>query len=293
MSPRMGAKGIGALAREPLVHFTLVGVLLFALDAALGGEGDEEVDQGAASSASGASEIVIDEGVRRELRDAFEHRHDRAPTEEELEGLVLRWTEREILYREGIERGLDRDDPRVRATVADAMRFVLEAQLTLEEPDDAALRGYFEANASRFSSDATYDFTQVFVGNEEGVAQSARDDRAAAFLEDLRAGASPAGLGDTFSGGRRYRARRLEDLAQIFGEALSQGLSEQRPGTWARYESRYGVHLVRLDEVHAASGAALESVRADVHRAWVEEQRAALLEARIAELRARWSVVER
>ena len=90
-----------------------------------------------------------------------------------------------------------------------------------------------------------------------------------------------------------YRARRLEDLAQIFGEALSQGLSEQRPGTWARYESRYGVHLVRLDEVHAASGAALESVRADVHRAWVEEQRAALLEARIAELRARWSVVER
>src|SRR5262245_15521509 len=122
-----------ALAREPLVHFLALGGLLFALDHVARSRAD----------ATGRV-IVVDESVRAELADQWAHAHGAPPSADELDALTERWIDDEVLYREGLERGLDLHDPRIRMRVAAAMQFVLEEQVAIPEPSDAELRAFFE-----------------------------------------------------------------------------------------------------------------------------------------------------
>lgn len=265
------------IAGEPLVHFVVVGALLFGLQAAVG-SGDDEASR----------TIVVSEAVRQELADAFAHEHGRAPVEEELDVRIARWVADEVLYREGIARGLDHGDPGVRSRVAANMAFVLDARVQVPEPNDQQLRAFFDAHRDRWSEDELLDFTQVFV---EGTDEAARA-RALEILERVRAGASPAGLGDTFPGGRRYRRRRVADLAGTFGDGFTAGLDAQPLGSWELRTSRFGLHLVRVDARSAASAAAFDEVRDQVREAWTDEARRAAVDRAVDALRARWEIVE-
>lgn len=268
------------LAREPLLHFVVLGAALFALDRWVAGQGDEAEPERA---------IVIDADVRAELADRWLHAHGERPSEAELERLVERWVDEEVLYREALARGLDRDDPQVRARLASSMAYLLDAQAVIEEPSEEELRAHFEAHAERWAEEARLDFTHVFVPREDPRAEA----RAAELLAAIEAGASPNGLGETFPGGRRYRGRRLEQLGESFGPEFVQGLEAQPEGVWALRRSRYGVHLVRVDARSAARAAdfarAREDVRHDLREARAEEARA----RELARLRARWDVVVR
>lgn len=265
------------------MHFVLAGAALFGLHHALRGApvGTPAADGGARHP------IVVDPGVRTEIADAITHRHARPATEAEVEAAVDAWIEEEVLYREALARGLDRGDPRVRALVASTMQSVLDAQTTLPEPTDAELRAYFEADPSRWARAARVDFTHVFVEGDDAAARARIDEIAA----QLRAGASPAGLGDTFSGGRRYRGRRPDDLAAQFGAEFVSGLEREPVGAWTVRRSRFGLHVVRLDARRAGADADFSVARAAVRDAWMEERRRAARDEAIAELRARWEIV--
>lgn len=264
------------------MHFVLFGAALFALERAV----PERAEEG---EGEGARRIVVDESVRAELADAWQHAHGSPPGAADLEPLVQRWIEDEILYREALARGLDRDDPQVRARLVTSMAYVLDAQVIADEPSDAELRAHFEAHAERWAEEALVDFTHVFVPHEDPAA----DARAAELLAQLEAGASPDGLGETFSGGRRYRRRRIAQLGEAFGAEFARGLDAQPEGAWALRRSRFGLHLVRVDGRSGARTAAFEAVREDVRRDLLERR---ALEARareLARLRERWEVVVR
>lgn len=269
---------VRALAREPLLHFLVAGAALFGLHHALA-RGD--------GGAEGAARIVVDRGVRAELADAIAHRYGRPATEAEVDAAIDAWIDEEVLYREALERGLDQGDPRVRALVASTMDSVIGAALHVPEPTEAELRAAFDADPSRWAREARIDFTHVFVNGQDEAARARIDELAA----QLANGASPAGLGDTFSGGRRYRGRRVEDLAEQLGPDFASGLEEQPLGTWAVRPSRFGWHVVRIDARRAGAAGDFETSRAAIEDAWRDERRRALRLERIEELRARWEIV--
>ena len=107
---------INRLLREPLLHFFLLGVALFALYGWLnvGGPG-------------AANEIVVSRGQLESLQAQFERVWQRPPTSQELQGLVDTWVREEIFYREGMAMGLDRDDPVVRRRIAQKIEFIIDA----------------------------------------------------------------------------------------------------------------------------------------------------------------------
>ncbi len=266
------------LAHEPLVHFVLIGVLLAVL---------ERVAGGGASSAD-ARALVVDDATRRGLAEDFEHEHGRAPSEAELAPLVESWVDQEVLYREGLLRGLDRDDVRVRQRVVSLMAARVEAEHPIEDPTDEALRAYFEANAERYAEEARLDFTHVYVAGSDSAAEA----RATEILSTLRDGGSPIGLGDTFAGGRTYRGRRIADLLESFGPAFVEGLDAQAVGSWELRRSRTGLHVVRVERRTAASEAAFERARLDVEHDLMEQARRERSRRALDELRARWEIVE-
>jgi len=277
---------VRAVVREPLVHFLMIGAALFAIGYV---RGEPIAPRPAAVPASARAPIVIDDALRARLRDGWARVHDAPPSDDELAGMVQRWVDDEVLYREGLARGLDRDDPAVRQRVAQQMAFVLERQVVMRDPSDAELRAWFEARRDRWAEPERVDFTHVFVAGQDRAAEA----RAHDLLAQLTAGADPTGLGDRFSGGRHYRGRKIEDLVRAFGPEFGEGLGAQPTGTWTLRRSRHGLHLVRVERHTAAHAADLATLRADVAKAWRDEHSEQALADAVRALRAAWPVVER
>jgi hypothetical protein len=92
-------------AREPLLHFVLIGAVLFGLDHFIAGRADDP------------HAIVIDAAVDAEANQTFQSSRGREPTAEELKALRQVWLDNEILYREGVALGLDKGDTAIRERV--------------------------------------------------------------------------------------------------------------------------------------------------------------------------------
>ncbi len=287
-----------ALAREPMLHFVVLGALLFALDAWRSGadrDGDDargvvrfaDAAPSAPTAPSPRVPIVIDATVQARIAEQAELRLGRRADAAEVAAETERWIDQEVLYREAVARALDRDDPMIHQRVASRMVYVLEQAAIVAEPDEAELRAWFDANRARWSVPARLDFTHVFVAGDDAAARTRLDELAAA----LARGAAPERLGDHFSGGHRYRGRQVADLEAAFGADFARGLTAQAPGTWQPRRSRFGLHLVRVERAEAARAADLATARLDVRKDWMEARRDAAVAAELARLRAGWEIV--
>ena len=288
-----------SIAREPLSHFVAIGAVLFAIDAWRAPADSQRPATSAPVTAPAplppvtpdpqSHRISIDASARAQIAANAQRRLGRAPTAAELAAETEQWIDEEVLYREAIARGLERDDPMIHQRVAGRMSYVLEQALVIPKPTDAELRAWFDAHRDRWTVAEHVDFTHVFVAGTDAAATTRADDLAA----QLAAGAAPERLGDPFSGGHRYRGRKLADLAQQFGDEFVDGLAKQPLGTWGRRRSRHGLHLVRLDRVDAAKAADFAAARLDVRAQWRDARRAEELAAALRRLREGWTIERR
>ena len=267
------------IAREPLVHFVLLGAVLFAVDVVR----DKSPVAPAASAPIAIDRRIALPADKSAMTESARRRLGRVPTRAEVDAEIDRWIDEEILFREALARGLERDDPMIRERIASRMSYVLAESAVVPEPTDVQLRAWFDAHRDRYSVPERIDFTHVFVAGGD----TKRADELAA---QLAAGTSPDTLGDLFSGGRKYRGRKLADLAEAFGPQFVDGLAVQPPNSWVRRTSRHGIHLVRIDRVDAAREADFEPARLEVRREWIEEQRRIASEAAFRQLRERWTI---
>lgn len=276
--PRMNSSNprprLHSLLREPLVHFAAIGLTLFAVEALAG-----RVEH--------PRRIVVESALVRELAEDFERQEGRAPSTSDIEAMIDRWIEEEVLYREALELRLDREDPRIRQRLASKMAFVLEQRRPVPKPTLSDLRTWFEEHAADYESPLRVDFTHVFVLGDDATARR----RAEELRTMLQGGASPSGLGDTFSGGRRYRRRTLPDLERAFGEGFTDGLVDLGQEEWTIRESRHGVHVVHLDGIHAAEDGDFEAQRLRIEQDWIDAQRAAITREETASLLEGWEIV--
>lgn len=278
---------VRALVHEPVCHFLLLGVALFGVERALRGPSEESRAAQRCGVELPRGPIVVDAHVRRTLADAWTRTHSSPPDSPQLDALVDDHVDREVLYREGLRRGLAEGDARVRDRVAAQMAYVLEQSIVLTTPDDAQLRAWFEARAETFATPDRVDFTQVFVRGRDAAAET----RAVELLQQLDGGATPDGMGDTYSGGRKFRGRKLADLSERFGAAFAAGLRLQDTKTWSLLQSDDGLHLVRVDRWHMGDAPSFVAVRDEVRRDWEQAQRDDAREQAIAALRESWEVV--
>ena len=123
------------LWREPLVQMVVLGVAIFAFDAwRRSGDTDPQT-------------IEVTDTVRQHVASELKVRLGRAPSDEELEAGVQRWIDREVLYREALALGLDRDDPVIRDRLVRKVEFIQQSVAPAIEVDDATLR--FQLNRLR------------------------------------------------------------------------------------------------------------------------------------------------
>ncbi len=254
------------LLREPLVHFLAIGAALFALSALLGGSEDPE-----------SRRIVVTRGRIEHLATSFERVWTRPPSQEEMDGLIAGYIQEEVLYREAMALGLDRDDMIVRRRLRQKMEFLAEE--SPPPPTDADLRAYLDAHPDEFQVGGQVAFEHVYI-NRDLRGESAEGD-AEQMLARLRAAPDSEVAGDPFLLEHSFPRTPTEEISRTFGEAFARGLMAVPVGEWrGPVESGYGLHLVRVRERVPGRKPELEEVRDAVVREWST--------ARQAELRARW-----
>src|SRR5689334_15398680 len=123
-----------SLLREPLLHFLLLGAIIFAADAMLHPPAkDEKV-------------ITVTKAMRQSFIDNFAEDKQRVPSEADLQKMVDAWIASEILYREGKALGVDRGDEMIRDRVAFKLQLLIFDQVHVQPPTDEQLRSWFADN---------------------------------------------------------------------------------------------------------------------------------------------------
>jgi hypothetical protein len=268
-----------------LLHFLLLGALLFVGYRAL----HPDPDVGARST-----RIELTEDDLRQMTVAWLAQGRPMPTPEQLGNLVEARVREEILYREALALGLDRNDTIVRRQLARKMEFLAEDVSGVGEPEPGELRTWFARNAQRFARSPRVSFRHLYFSVDRR-GQRAREE-AARVIPTLagKPGEWPgaAGLADPFMLQDYYPDRSLEQIAKEFGPGFAHALFELQPGSWqGPIESGYGWHVVWVDAIAPGRVPALEEVESDVRTEWLAEQRAEAKRNAFEAMRTRYEVV--
>ena len=270
-----------ALWREPLVHFLVIGMGLFALDTVAGDRSDPQTRR-----------IVVTASDIQALRATFTSTWLQPPTETQLAALIEQHVRDEVFYREALAGGLDRNDSAIRRRLLVRMDQLAQDSSTLVEPTEADLKAFLAEHPALFRRDATVDFTQVFVSRDRRGDRAHQD--ALATLTQLRGAGSRAaeGRGDPTSLPARITGESHRRVAALFGEPFAQSISRLPVGEWGGpVASPFGYHLVYVTSRQAESLPPLSTIRGDVAREWSVAQKKVALDEWYSRLRQSYTVV--
>jgi len=275
---------IRRVVTEPLVHFLLVGSLLFAMFGSSGGESREA-----------SKRIVVDDDAlvaflqlrsRTFAPESFEERLDSLPASE-LGRLIDDFVREEALYREAKALKLDEKDYGARQRIIRQLGFinqgVVSSSIELSEDD---LRSYLDRNKQRYHEPPTITFTHVFLGAERS-GDSAALQRAKHKLEELNGASNGEPVpfhaatahGDRFLYRQNYVRQEAGEIKSHFGIEMQQQLFSLQPDdrSWrGPFRSSYGYHLVLLTKQTERHLPGFEELRrrleADAYRERLDEE---------------------
>ena len=121
------------LLKDPLSHFLFIGIGLFFFYAQL--NSDQESDN--------RQQIVMKKSKIEVLSNTFSMDNRRIPTDKELQELLENDLREEVLSREAIAVGLDKDDLIIRHRLAQKMQYLFEDVAMIDDPSDEVLKAYF------------------------------------------------------------------------------------------------------------------------------------------------------
>jgi len=249
MSDRVESRGF---FREPLVHFLVIGLIVFGLHSFWSAQ----------QSKTERTISISAEEIER-LTTIWAGEAGREPTSEDVRGVMADYVREEVLYREALRLGLDRDDTIIRRRLAQKMGFLVNRYEPPTPLSDEDLRAAFAANRQAYAQPQKLTFKHVpfnFRSGEEE-AQDAEMRRALEALSDQAAKVNPAKLGDPFLLSRAHVELSEIDVARLFGRDFAREVFALEVGRWSEpLRSRLAWHLVRVERRDEGSVPAFEDV---------------------------------
>ena len=254
--------------REPLLHFLVLGAILFTVDHFIVAGRDDP------------NAIVVGTEVTTEARQLFQASRGREPNADELRALRERWIDNEVLYREGLAMGVDRGDKAIRERVIFKALSLVEATTKLPPFDEALLRAWFEKNRVKYDEPARFDFQEAVLSGDSSEAA------VRAFVDTLNAGTP----GELQAGLRVFKGRPLSNLAQSYGDDFAKVLADLPPGGWHALQTKDGWRAMRLESIAPARPASFEPLRGVVLQDWTDATMADLRTAAVRDMAKKYTI---
>lgn len=264
--------------KEPLVHFLLAGSLLFV--------GYAWIHRGEENRNPQRIEITGNQVKQIELD--WWARWQRPPTPQELRAGIEDQLRQEILYREALQLGLDKNDAIVKRRLAQKMEFLAEEVAALREPAPGELQTWFEKNKALYVPPSLISFRHIYFSPDK------RGSNAQGDARQLLANIGPQGTsgGDRFMFQSSYDEQTVDQMARIFGNKFAEELFKLEPGGWrGPVESGLGWHLVWIDSILPGQVPEFDAVSQQVKTDWLAEQRSEMKRIEFEALKARYQIV--
>ena len=270
--------------REPLLHFMVIGAVIYLLYAVFAEPVVEDTDK----------TIVVTAGEIEWMNTSWQKRWNRPPTSEELEGLIKQYVKETVLYREALTMGLNQHDQVIRRRLAQKLEFLAKDLVALTPPTEEELQAYFMEHQGYYTEPARYTFTQVFINPDK------RGDATLDDAEKLKVTLIARGediddvseLGDDLMIQSYYPEKDQVEIEKQFGSGFAETLVELSPGQWhGPILSGYGVHLVYIHGIIEPPPVVLEDVRKRVTLDWETEKGIELNQQFYDSLREQYTII--
>jgi len=279
-----------SLFKQPLLHFLVLGALLFVVFEMTAGRGAES-----------ETTIVVDRDrllefmqFRSKSFDAerFDYILENMP-EDRRQQLIDDYVREETLYREALALGLDANDYIIRQRLVQKVEYLARG---FDAPAEVDAEAFYEANLDRYLVPASATFTHVFVSFDNHPTREAAREVASELYKELNEQeitfAGALSYGERFAFHKNYVDRSQEFIASHFGEAFAVELFQLPLQVWSQpVESAYGLHLVMISKRSEGRTAGFEEVAQNVR---FDAEQAAMrkrTEEAIREITGRYDVV--
>lgn len=268
------------LFREPLLHFLLIGGLLFLLY--------DFQNEDIANDRITVSEADIDR-----LISLWEKKRQRLPTQLELQALIDQHIRDEVMYREALAMGLDKNDSVVRKRLAQKIEFITSDIAASIEPSDKELIDYLKTHPDKFETPAQISFEHIYFNNDKrGVKAESDAQQLLIKLKSTETSIDTRMAGDPFMMGYQHDKINEHDVSRLFGKNFASSLFLLETNVWqGPVASGYGFHLVRINNKTPSKTAELSTVRDKVLIEWQADRRQTLNKAFYENLRQRYDIV--
>ncbi|MCW8834356.1 MAG: peptidylprolyl isomerase [Colwellia sp.] len=131
--------------REPLVYFLLLAVMLITVESSVQ---QSELEQ--------ALQVKVTESDVLIMKQRWKKMYFRAPTNQELDGLIKQHIKEEVFYREAIKMGLAENDSAIRNRLYQKLSFLAEGIVEQELPKDEQLQLFYLKHKDKFLPEKRY-----------------------------------------------------------------------------------------------------------------------------------------
>ena len=137
--------------KQKLLIFFSIGLLIFVIDVLF--------------NKDSTNKITIYESELDSLINTWIIQVGRDPTVEEIDGIIKQLIDEEILYREALKLGLDKNDIIIKRRLAQKISFLKQESID-KSPSEEDIQSHYTENSQDYFIDSTFTFSHIYFSNE-------------------------------------------------------------------------------------------------------------------------------
>ena len=258
------------LLREPTLQFLAIGLILYLSISVLNRVSPNTDNQETVVTITEAQvEAVKSSMVSRLAARGITLAPNSEQYQHELNKAIDGYLLEELLWRDALAQGLDKNDPQIRRRLIEKARILAVEQASMAPMTEQAIEHYYQAHIAEYSTPQMLDIWQLFFDNNLGSEQATRRCNAALETVTLTPGIALEQLAKT--GDRNTQLRQdmryltQDQLAKVLGTPAASGLFQTPQNHWyGPINTALGCHIVKVLQVHASQTLPLAQVKTRV-----------------------------
>jgi len=259
--------------REPLLHFLLLGALIFGVYQLV-------------PSTNVSTTLIVSKHRIQILADIFQATWHRPPTSDELNKLIDNYILEELYYREAVNLGLDQNDSVIRRRLQQKMEFISKDLSSIIDASDVELASFLAKNSDNYRGQSSYSFKQIYIDPTKHDQPYQLAQKWLTNVETIKPD------GDSTMLPKVMTLKNQQVINNTFGGELAAYVANAKSGVWSGPAvSSFGLHLIYVTEIKNAVAPSLAHIREKVSRDWVFQQQRKIKSTMDANLKKKYSIM--
>jgi len=257
---------------KKFIIFLILGILIYLIDILVN---DNE----------NSKDIFISDQEINSLLKAWESQVGRPPNNDEVISIINDYIQEEILYREALNLGLERDDRIIKRRLAQKITF-LKQETFIEKPSLDEIIDFYEANKNIYYINPTYSFTHYFFSNEKN--SKVRADK---FFIELNNN-NILSKSDPFLLGKNFAYKSTNEIDRDFGMNFSKNFTNLQLNKWhSPMQSSFGYHIIKIVDKKDGYLPKIDEIFLKVELDYSNKRKEELLEKYISDIKSEYNII--